>query len=79
MVKPLEWRERHPRCIFCEYLRFDTTASRLNIPCADYYECTVKKKIIKYPRLSRPWCPCFKVKYVAFNKEDINNKKEQNN
>ena len=66
-LTPYEWREKHPRCDFCQYLRLDTTATRLNLPCSDYYECTIKNRIIKYPKMLRPWCRCYKIK--QFDKE----------
>ena len=67
-LNPQEWREKHAKCEFCKYLRYDCTATRLNIPgCNDYQECIVKKKIIKFPELSRFWCRCYEAK--LFTKE----------
>lgn len=70
-ITPYEWRQKHPRCEFCQYLRLDTTATRLNLPCSDYYECSVKNKIIHHIKMPRPWCKCFVVKKVQIFEEEL--------
>ena len=62
-LNPQEWRESHPRCEFCKYLRHDYTATKLNLSrCDDYQECIIKKKVIKIPKLPRFWCRCYEAK-----------------
>ena len=67
---PITWRLNHPRCAFCKYLRFDATPTRLGLSCPDYYKCILKQKIINYPAMPRPWCKCFDVKPINFDKEE---------
>lgn len=66
MLNPEEWRSRHPRCSFCEYLCLID-----NETDPSYYFCLVKEKIINYPKMPRPWCPCFKPHFIDFKKEDL--------
>lgn len=69
MMNPMQWRSNHPRCAFCKYLKYDTTATRLGLNCSNYYKCLIKKKIINFPEMPRPWCQCFNAKYIDFDKE----------
>ena len=66
-----EWRQRHPKCIFCQYLKYITIPAFV---CGDtgYYDCKVKDKIIRCPNMPRPWCQCYKVE-----EENNNNNKEK--
>lgn len=65
---PLEWREKHPRCKFCEYCKDGPYSNILGS------HCEVKDKPIKNISMPRPWCKCFNVKYEEkFNKELIAN------
>lgn len=68
-----EWRQRHPRCIFCHYLKY--VAMPAFAYCSDngYYDCKVKDKIIRHPNIPRPWCPCYKVKEENNSKEKAAN------
>lgn len=71
---PYEWREKHPKCAFCTYCTFNSPSTKYGIPCADYYKCEVKEKIIHLPRISRRFCKCFRVRPVEkFNKEITKN------
>lgn len=63
---PLEWREKHPRCKFCEYCKNEPYSYKIG----SFSRCEVKDKPIKNISMSRPWCKCFSVKYEEkFNKE----------
>ena len=62
MVSPMIWREHHPRCEFCEYYKSVIPVSVPGLVMRDFFECIVKKKTIKYSKMPRPWCQCFKVK-----------------
>ena len=59
-LTPEQWREKHARCAFCKYIKFNNVPA--GIYCADYYSCTVKSKIIGNPDLPRPFCRCYEVK-----------------
>ena len=64
-LTPYEWREKHPRCNFCQYVRLISP-----ICCADYYKCAVKDKIIEFVNMPRPLCKCYKVRpEERFDKE----------
>lgn len=71
-LNPHDWREKHPRCSFCQWLKFETV--KVDLPMADYHKCIVKNKIINCTDMPRPWCKCFKVKLEKeFRKELITN------
>ena len=56
-MNPSTWRLNHPKCKFCQYLKF------VSLPVgADYYKCIAKDKIINYIGLPRYFCTCYKVK-----------------
>lgn len=65
-MNPLEWRDKHPRCCFCRWLKFEVI--KVDLPI-DYYKCIVKDKIINCTNLPRPWCRCYQTKYEEFMKE----------
>lgn len=67
MMSPQRWRDTHPRCSFCKWLKFEVV--KVNLPMADYYKCIVKDKIITCTSLPRPWCRCYQTKYEEFMKE----------
>ena len=67
MKSPREWRNKHPRCSFCKWLKLEVIKINLSIP--DYYKCIVKNKIINCTDLPRPWCSCYETKIEAFMKE----------
>ena len=66
MINPMVWRERHPRCEFCEYYKLAIPARVPGPAMRDFFECIVKRKTIKYSKMPRPWCQCFRAKYVNF-------------
>lgn len=69
-LEPLEWRERHPRCNFCEYYKLAIPAGAHGMGMPDFFKCLVKEKTINYSKMPRPWCKCFKVKLEKeFRKE----------
>ena len=59
-MEPSTWRLNHPKCKFCQYLKF------VSLPAyfagTDYYRCIAKDKIINYIGLPRYFCSCYKVK-----------------
>lgn len=63
-MPPLRWRRKHPRCKFCHWLKYDSTASRVGLSGCDYYFCQVKDKIIHNLDMPRSYCKCFKVKHI---------------
>lgn len=66
-LSPHDWREKHPRCSFCQWLKFETV--KVDLPMADYYKCIVKNKIINCIDMPRPWCRCYTTKITDFMKE----------
>ena len=60
-MEPSTWRLNHPKCKFCQYLKFVSPPTHLQD--ADYYKCVVKDKIIKCIGLPRPFCVCYKVNW----------------
>ena len=68
MIDPMTWRRRHPRCEFCKYLKYDNGPSRLGLSCSDFWRCLVKRKIINFISMPRPFCPCYQAKEVDFEK-----------
>lgn len=69
-LEPLEWRERHPRCSFCEHYKLATPAN-LNLAMPDLFKCNVKDKMIYHAHMPRPWCKCFKVKLEKEFKKEL--------
>ena len=67
MMSPQRWRDTHPRCSFCKWLKFEVI--KVDLPMADYYKCIVKNKVINCTDLPRPWCCCYQTKYEEFMKE----------
>lgn len=67
MMSPQRWRDTHPRCSFCKWLKFEVI--KADLPMADFYKCIVKNKIINCTDLPRPWCRCYQTKYEEFMKE----------
>lgn len=66
-ISPQRWRDTHPRCSFCKWLKFEVV--KVNLPMADYYKCIVKNKVINCTNLPRPWCSCYETKIEPFMKE----------
>lgn len=71
MMSPQRWRDTHPRCSFCKWLKFEVI--KVDLPMADYYKCIVKNKVINCTDLPRPWCRCYKTKLDPIIKEDFSN------
>lgn len=69
MANPMVWREHHPRCEFCEYYKLAIPAGAHGLAMPDFFECIVKKKTINFSKMPRPWCQCFKAKYIDFYKK----------
>jgi hypothetical protein len=69
-MTPYKWREKHPRCEFCHWLKLEVVKVD---SMADFYKCLVKDKIINFPDMPRPWCRCYKVKLDPVIKEDFPN------
>lgn len=67
MMSLQRWRDTHPRCSFCKWLKFEVI--KVDLPMADYYKCIVKNKVINCTDLPRPWCRCYQTKYEEFMKE----------
>lgn len=63
-LSPHDWREKHPRCSFCQWLKIETAVLR-----GDYHKCIVKNKVINYTNMLRPWCRCYTTKIIDFMKE----------
>lgn len=65
-LSPHDWREKHPRCSFCQWLKLEMV--KVNV-VPDYYTCIVKDKIINFTNIPRPWCRCYTTKITDFIKE----------
>ena len=61
-MTPSEWRERHHKCAYCHWLRYDNMPDKLNLGFSGFYECKVKEKIIRHKYMIRPFCKCYKVR-----------------
>lgn len=61
--KQIEYRQKHPRCKWCQYSHYETWSHWTN--CC-YWECKLKDKIIKYDMLNAKFC-----KYYDVDKGDV--------
>ena len=61
---PIEWRQQHPRCAFCHWLKYDKIPDILGLGFNGWYECSVKEKTIHHISLPRPFCKCYKTREV---------------
>lgn len=57
-VSPWTWRQDHPKCKFCKYMK--TVIPKIDADLAPYDICQVKDKIVN-DELPRWFCQCYEV------------------
>lgn len=50
------YRQEHPNCKWCVWYKYHSPSTKMFIDCPDFIECTLKEKIIHFPRLKAKLC-----------------------